>query len=414
MITWNLDPRCSISGIALLVLACALPCSAAGAAEKHGRLPDAPPLPILAWGGPPQDQTTPERYKELADAGFTHNYSGFGGVEAMQKALDVAHAAGVKQFLSLPQLQSDPEATARRFKDHPALAGYYLRDEPSAADFEALAKWARRIQSADADHPCYINLFPTYATPDQLGAANYASYVERFLKEVPVPVLSFDHYPVIGADALRPDWYQNLEIISSAARGAGKPFWAFALSVAHAPYPVPTPAHLRVQVYSNLAYGAQGIQYFTYWTSKSDTWDFHEGPIDPSGKRTQTYERVRAMNREVQALRGVFVGSSVVSVGHAGKSIPSGTRAYAPAAPVRTLETDGQGAVVSLLEKERRRFLVVVNRDVVKAMKVAVTLDPAAGARRVAGDGTYEALTGATLRREVGPGDVAVITWERP
>ena len=52
------------------------------AAEK---LPDAPPLTILAWGGPPQDQTTPQRYKELADAGFTHNYSGFGNADEMAK-----------------------------------------------------------------------------------------------------------------------------------------------------------------------------------------------------------------------------------------------------------------------------------------------------------------------------------------
>ena len=81
----------------------------------------------------------PKRYL-LTGAGFTHNFSGFGNAEAMQQALDVAHAAGIKQFVSIPELQSDPEKVAERFKGHPAIAGYYLRDEPTAADFPALAK----------------------------------------------------------------------------------------------------------------------------------------------------------------------------------------------------------------------------------------------------------------------------------
>src|SRR5688572_6893024 len=92
-------------------------------------------IPIVAWAGPPSNETTVERYRELAEAGFTHNYSGFPNVDAMAKALDVAHAAGVKQFVSVPELATAPEETAKRFKSHPAIAGYYLRDEPSAGDF---------------------------------------------------------------------------------------------------------------------------------------------------------------------------------------------------------------------------------------------------------------------------------------
>src|SRR5437868_3488260 len=81
----------------------------------------------------------------------------------------------------------------------------------------------------------------------------------------------------------------------------------FALTVAHGPYPIPTIEQLRVQVFSDLAYGAQGIQYFTYWTSKSDTWNFHEAPIDVSGKRTAVYDRVKQMNAEIRALSPVFL-----------------------------------------------------------------------------------------------------------
>jgi hypothetical protein len=251
------------------------------AADSSDALPDR--IPVLAWGGPPQAETTAARYKELAEAGFTHNYSGFSSIAAMQEALDVAKAAGIKQFVSIPELERSPEETARTLRGHPALAGYYLRDEPAASDFDKLSKWAAKITSADPDHPCYINLFPNYATPAQLGTANYQEYLDTFLTKVSVPILSFDHYPVVG-NSLRAEWYENLEQVSAAARKARKPFWAFALSVAHDPYPIATLEQLRLQVFSNLAYGAQGIQYFTYWTSKSDVWNFHEAPIGLDGK----------------------------------------------------------------------------------------------------------------------------------
>lgn len=389
-------------------LAAALP---AGGADAAARLPDAPPLPILAWGGPPEAHLTAERLKELADAGFTHNFSSIGSAEGMARALDLGNAAGVKFLLSIPELAQDPAGTAARFKGHPALAGYYLRDEPAAGDFDGLAKWARRIQAADAAHPCYVNLFPNYATNDQLGAPGYRPYVERFIKEVPVPLVSFDHYPVVG-QSLRPEWYENLEIVSAAARAAGKPFWAFALSTAHGPYPIPTTAHLRLQAYSNLAYGAQGLQYFMYWTSKSDTWDFHDGPIGTDGKRTVVYDRVREVNREVQALRGVFVGSRVLAVGHTGKQVPAGTGRYEPSGPVKSLQTEGAGAVVSTLARDRRQFLVVVNRDFDQPMPLSITLDAPGGVQRVEKDGTLHTQPDGRYQGNVGPGDVAILTWE--
>lgn len=295
-----------------------------------------PRIPILAWSGPPANETNAERYRELADAGFTHNYSGFANADAMEKALDVARAVGIKQFISIPELQTNPEKIAERFKGHPALAGYYLRDEPNAADFPALAAWTKRIQSIDAAHPCYINLFPNYANSGQLGSATYQEHLDRFIKEVPVPWLSFDHYPVVGK-SVRGEWYENLELVSAAAKSARKPFWAFALAVAHDPYPIAEIEHLRLQVFSNLAYGAQGIQYFTYWTSESPHWNFHQAPIDTKGKRTVVYDRVKQVNAEIRALSQAFLSAEVLRVGHTG-DLPRGTRAYEPVPPVVELK----------------------------------------------------------------------------
>ena len=368
-----------------------------------------PGIPILAWIGPPEAETNEVRYRELADAGFTHNFSGFSNIDAMEKALNVAQATGIKQFVSIPELQSAPEMVAERFKGHPALAGYHLRDEPSAADFLALAKWVKQIQAIDPVHACYINLFPNYANGPQLGTPTYKEHLDRFIKEVPVPFISFDHYPVVG-NSLRGEWYENLEQVSAAARAAKKPFWAFALAVAHNPYPIAEIEHLRLQVFSNLAYGAQGIQYFTYWTVKSPHWNFHQAPIEVDGKRTVVYDRVKQVNSEIRGLAKVFKDAEVLRVGHTGK-LPLGTRAFEPALPIKALKTGESGAVVSTLAKGDQLALVIVNRDLRSNMPLEVIFDRAANVSEVFKDGATRPIASAEIHAELPPGDIRVFTW---
>ena len=240
-------------------------------------------IPILAWYSIPPEQTSLARYLELKESGITHNLSFFNDAESMSGALDTAWKAGIKMIVYCPELKTATEKTVKRFMNHPAVAGYMLRDEPNRSDFPELAEWAKKIRKTDDNHFCYLNLFPNYATEEQLGTKTYQEHVDLFVREVPVQFISFDHYPVLG-DSLRANWYENLEIISEAARKAGKPFWAFALSVAHGKYPVPTIAQLRLQVFSDLAYGAQGIQYFTYWTPFDTTWNFNNGPLHLKAK----------------------------------------------------------------------------------------------------------------------------------
>jgi hypothetical protein len=390
----------------------------ASAAEPAATVNDGPLLPIFAWEGVPAAEATPERFKELADAGFTISFSGAPDNATVAKMLDAAETAGVKLYIHSPELQADPERTARQFKDHPALGGYHLVDEPSAKSFGDLGAWTKRIQAVDAEHPVYINLLPTYGNPDLWGTPDFKTYLQRFLAEVPTQQLSYDHYPIIrgGADAstdvLRADFYQNLEICAAAAREANRPLWAFALLVAHTPYPIPTLAHLRLQAYSDLAYGTETLQYFTYWTPVSMIWNFHEAPINPEGKRTPTYDLVKAFNAELQAVRGVFVGSQVESVGHTGAAIPAGTKPFEAAAPIKSLKTEGTGVVASRLAKGNQQFLVLVSRDLHQPTTATVEFDGSAPISVVAKDGALQPLEGVTHSVAIEPGDVAIYAWQ--
>ena len=369
-------------------------------------------LPILAWVGPPANLTTIERYTELKEAGFTHNYSRFPNNDAQLEGLDIAHQTGIRLFINTPELKNDPEGTVKRFRNHPAIAGYHLRDEPTADMFADLSRWVKRIRALDDNHFCYINLYPNYASPSkQLKTSTYREHVDRFISEVPVQVLSFDHYPIIG-ETLRPEWYENLEIIAEASRKAQKPFWAFVLAVAHGPYPIPTIAHLRLQAFSNLAYGAQGIQYFTYWTPLTTSWDFHNGPIDKKGKRTGVYDLVRQMNSEIQAVSGVFNSSRVISVRHTGDTIPKGTKRYYPEYPFLEFNTEGIGALVSNLEKGPDCFLVVVNRDFNNNMMLRVTWDSKTDMNYILKDGSIQHRKRNLFQNDIEPGDAVIFMWK--
>lgn len=368
-------------------------------------------FPILAWIGVIEEETSVERFQELKESGINVNFSGYSSIDAVEKALDAAQEAGVKMLPSCPELSTATEETVRRLMKHPALVGYHLRDEPGTASFPELSDWMKRIQSVDSAHYCYINLFPNYVDLNAIGVSTYREYVERFVKEVPVPFISFDFYPITeenGERSLRSRWYSNLEDVLAVSRQSGLPVWAFALAVAHKPYPIPTLAELRLQMFSNLAYGAQTLQYFTYWTPTPGTWDFHDAPIDIEGKPTPVYDLIKQLNSEIQGLAGVFLGARVINVWHTGKEIPEGTKRleHAPK-PFRMIDTGDKGAVVSLLENDGRQFLAIVNRDFKEPLTLTLSFDKTVRQVSKTGD-----IMDANKSLVLEPGDITVYTWK--
>jgi hypothetical protein len=337
--------------------------------------PQSEEFPILAWFSLLGDEVTKDRYVEMREAGFNISFSHFRTAEQVEKALNESNGTGVKILMTCKELEKEPEKTVARFKDHPNLIGYFLRDEPTCKEFDELAAWAERIKKVDSSKLLYLNLFPNYASLGHLGVKTYLDYVKRFIKEVKLGLVSFDHYPICFK-GVRPEFYANLEDIAKAAKAAGEPFWAFALSTAHDPYPVPTDAHIRFQIFSNLAYGAQGLQYFTYTTPVGSRWNFHNAPIDENGKKTEVYDVIAKVNKEVHALTDVFLGAEVLNVRHTGDMIPEGTKALYDGgknvlpSEFGRLESEGDGLVVSHFKNGQHEYLMLVNKSIEKEQNV--------------------------------------------
>lgn len=373
-------------------------------------------IPILAWYSIPAGETTVERYQEMKDVGITHSLSFFPTMDALLKALDVAAKVGVKMVVNCPELRSDPEKTVRRLMNHPAVAGYHLMDEPGIALFKELGDWGRKIQAVDSKHFCYVNLFPNFAdSVKQLGTGNYRKYVSECAAQIPLQFLSFDYYPVMK-DRLSKSWYENLEQFSSEAQKADKPFWAFALTTNYddGHLTPQTLASIRLQVYSDLAYGAQGIQYFTYWSATSSGpagEDQRGAPISAAGKRSVVYDRVKLMSQEIKGLSGVFVGARVISVKHMGKgAIPQGTaRLISLPKTISVLETNGAPALVSVLENGANTYVVIVNKDFLNSINLTVAGDKTL--QKVLKDGTMVPASTYENSMELDPGDASIFMF---
>ena len=320
-------------------------------------------IPILTWAGMPSEKAE-ECFPIAKECGIDWHLGLYGNLEQTLHAMDQAAKVGIGVIPGFPEMKDSTEYAVAAIKDHPALIAYHLKDEPETWDIHWLKALHDKVQSLDSSHPCYINLYPNWAWNEE----NYADNIELYASEINTQFYSFDQYPVTedeGKISVRPTWYRNLEEFSTMARRHGKPFWAFALAKSHhlgppsppAFYPVPTLGHLRLQVFSDLLYGAQVIQYFTF-----------AGIYDSkAGRKTPVFDIFRQVNSEIKAYSPVFLGCTVKDVWHTGDSIPSHTRRLKdmPHEKVKTLEMSGEGAVVSLLENGGRTYLAVQNRDCV-------------------------------------------------
>jgi hypothetical protein len=337
---------------------------------------------IMAWGSSPTD---PVQLAGMKEAGL--NVSGF----CRPEDLDHVKAAGLACFVDdsrvndydwekLPadaELRQRVTAAALAIKDHPTALGFFLRDEPSAALMPGLGRVAALVKEALPDRWPYVNLFPTYANERQLGTPDYESHVRKFLRDVHPPFLSWDNYSLINGEMLD-RFYTNLEIIRRLALEAGIPFWNCILGNSHFFYMEPSEATLHLQVYSTLAYGGRGIQYFTYLTPQVG--NYRLGALDPFGHRTPTWDMLRRVNLEIHALAPWLVRLSSTGVYHSDR-VPEGAQPMSGSRWVEQVNAstgDKSFAARYLLGEfkgeDGRPYLMLVNRDLSHSIHFSIKL----------------------------------------
>jgi hypothetical protein len=355
---------------------------------------------IMAYSGPPLEETNLQRYREIADAGIEILVPGNGIFNSGQnlKAMDLAQKVGIRiipvdmRVFELGFVQDVSIDTAKvhdvvnDYKNHPALAGYVIMDEPGAGVFHALKEITGLFRKADPLHEPVINLLPSYASPVQLGSEDYRGYITSFMAAVKPGLLSYDNYALREGVTWYDPWYADLSVVREETRKAGIPYIVFILSEGiRNGLRVPNRAEILWQINTSLAYGAHGVGWFCYWTPESDQgFQQEEGMppplieahynamIDINGKRTEVYDFVREANYYLKkAGKELLLWNNTDAARYeAGKMVEPGS------SPVVTPSGDSANLVIGTFKKENRCRIVLSNSRCDKPSVFAIRVSP--------------------------------------
>jgi len=291
-------------------------------------------FPIMPWNSPPND---PAVLKKIRECGFT--IAGF----VPPSALGACDSAGLKAIVSDARTSeydwaAVDEAKARsnvsnlvaQVGNHPAVFGYYLRDEPTAAWFANLEKVASTVRELAPGKWPYINLFPDSLMDD---------------------------------GSLRGSYWSNLEAVRDACKRHNIEFWNIVLAVAHFSYREPTAADLRFEAYTTLAYGGRGLAYFTYFAPPVG--NYRGAAIDQFGNETPTWHNLQNINLQIQKLGPTLLQLQCDDAYHLGEIPP-----HCKGPPTNSLVVSVPGGnflVGEFTHQDGSRYVLIVNKDLAKS-----------------------------------------------
>jgi len=321
----------------------------------------------MPWNHAPND---PAVLKRIKDCGFT--VAGF----VAPGTLDACEKAGLKAIVSdartssydwanvdAAKAQENVKGLIAEVGKHPAIFGYYLRDEPTAWWFPNLEKVASQVRELAPDKWAYINLFPDYADNGQLGTSGYAEYLEKFIATCHPRIISYDNYSLMDGGSVRNNFWSNLESVRDACQKHNIEFWNIVLSVAHFNYAEPTAAGFRLQAYCTLACGGRGLSWFTYFAPPVG--GYRAAPVDQFGHETQTWQWLQNVNLQVQKLAPTLLQLTCDEVYHIG-NVPSGCKG--PLTNSLLTGVSGDNFLVGdFTHKDSSRYVMVVNKDLAKS-----------------------------------------------
>ncbi len=282
-------------------------------------------FPIVAWWGPPGTASRQD-FEAYRDAGFTLHATN--PEEGFDDALAQVEAVGLKSLVFRQHQGFGLEALKDPAfpKSRDSVVGWIVGDEPAGESEVARAvRSVNVLMQEDPTRWTFFNLLPPHLQQQPSTDAVIDAGVRAGM-----PLLSYDSYVIMRDGSDRTGvFYTQLDQFRQASLRHGVPFWAFALTIAHDRYRRPSESDLRWQHYSNLAYGAKGLWYFTYWAPMA--WKgWASGAIVDArdGSRTELYDWVKALNRAVLDIGDLLLRLRNLDVVHTHP--PAGQRRFEP------------------------------------------------------------------------------------
>lgn len=260
------------------------------------------------------------------------------------------------------------EKAAKEFKDHPAIWGIDVGDEPSAKDFPHYGKVIDYVNKAFPNQFAYLNLYPNYASVaknsgkqvrNQLGTPTYNEHIAEYVKNVNTPYICYDFY-AYSFGGLKDDMmFANFKTVTDACRATGRKFWYVLQVNSNRAGNSLSENQLRYQAHVALAYGAETL----IWACWTKGW-WYDNVLDLSGLRTGQYAKLKKVNVELHRLSDTLMKYSTVKTHFVGMR---GGAAELTVGGVAALQaTDGAGLVVGEMDSraaDGKQALFVVAAD---------------------------------------------------
>lgn len=210
---------------------------------------------------------------------------------------------------------------AAEFTDHPAIWGIDCGDEPSALDFPYYGKVLNKVETLFPNQFAYLNLYPNYAsvsqnsaeeTVNQLGTPTYEEHIARYCECIPSDYICYDFYLYSINVTMH---YENLRIVSEACLKTGRSMWIVLQVNSNKEQEWMSENNLRFQAYTSMAFGAENI----IWACYTAGW-WHNQVLDENGNKTEQYEKMKKVNREIHTIAEEYMRFRYVSTHFVGFS----------------------------------------------------------------------------------------------
>ncbi len=392
------------------------------------------------------DCVTDEFFQKIADMGINlitytpTDYAVAPGV--VKQILDLGEKYGIGIFITDTNVTGMvgggevlKKAVAKEmlnYYDHPAFCGMYVIDEPNGKDYirsesQGMISDYKNLVDVlqnDFDTLVYVNLLG--AGEFQRDREDYTKYVEEFCETLRPKVLMWDYY--VYGDGDMDGYFWSLNLMRKQAEKYEIPFWSYIQAggqwyeddnFADGKY-YPNEAQFNWNVNTALAFGVQGIQYFTAIQPSSFPWvnsdegDFERnGMLGAAGNVNQWYHYAKNINAHIAAIDEVLMNSvnkGLIISGETKKEELDNVEYIIESGQFQELRKVTGDAMVSCLNYHGKTALYVVNYSQEYAQHITLSFTGTQNIRCIQNaDTSYVQAKNLTLDMAAGEGVLLVL-----
>lgn len=332
-------------------------------------------IPIVAISPFLEDKTpTTDDLNNLIDCGFN-----VGLLYADKDKCDLLDSLiGEKDFkliiTNLSLLDQNYKKFISELSENQKILGWRLVDEPRYDKLSFYKEAYQRLKKEDPKRLIYINLVGALMKQFCGPSPTYQAYLDTIQEYFNPEIWSYDLYPFsIKNDSINVSYdifYYDLESFKNKSQQTGKPFWAYCQSMAFrnkvVERPAATETFLRFEAFNALAYGAQGIVYWTYAQRESAPDEtYFSALLNLNGEKSPAWHAAQKVNSEIKKYNDIFVNSKVIGIKHTGKiHFTETTQLKGSFGPFKKVKTGEEGVLLSHFSSMEGEFIIIINHDV--------------------------------------------------